>query len=145
MTRHLGERGPVYTAVRVFPADGTDGVAAFVTGTLGAAHPCSADAAALATTLAASARTGTAVVVAYADRWAYITLRPIGRTPAPAPPSGLGAGAGAKAVIAALERRATRWGLTREASTSAIWFELDAVTPDPAAGGRAARACAQAS
>lgn len=131
MTRHLGERGPIYTAVRVFPAGGTDAVGAFVTGTLGAAHPCATDAAALATALAQSARTGAAVVVAYADRWAYITLRPVGRTPAPAPPVGPGPAVGAKAVIARLERHATRWGLTREASRSAIWFELDAVIRDP--------------
>lgn len=134
MTRHLGERGPVRTAVRVFPAGRTDDVAAFVTGTLGAAHPCGADAAALATRLAASARTGAAVVVAYADRWACVTLRPVARTPAPAPPIGRAPAAGARDVVAQLERRATRWGLVREAGRSAIWFELDAVTPEPAAG-----------
>lgn len=144
MTRHLGERGPIYTAVRVFPADGTDDVGAFVTGTMGAAHPCAADAAALAAALAGSARTGAAVVVAYAHRWAYITLRPVGRTPMPTPPTGPGPAAGAKAVIARLERHATRWGLTREAGRSAIWFELDAVTPDPAAG-RSGHACRCAS
>lgn len=128
MTRHPGEHGPIHTAVRVFPPDRTDAVGAFVADTLGDAHPCRADAAGLTATLAESTRTGAAVVVAYAQRWAYVTVRPAGRTGTPSPSGGL-AGSGAAEVIARLERRATRWGLTREASRSAIWFELDAVAP----------------
>lgn len=135
MTRHPGERGPIHTAVRVFPAGRSDAVHAFVAGTLGAAHPCGADAATLAATLAGSTRTGAAVVVSYAGGWAYIIVRPVGRTRTPAPPTGLPP-LTATEVIARLEHRATRWGLTREASKSAIWFELDAVNPHPVGDGR---------
>ena len=130
MTRHPGERGPIHTAVRVFPPGRTDAVHAFVAGTLGDAHPCGAEAATLAGALAGSTRTGAAVVVSYAAHWAYVTIRPVGRTRPPKPPAGLAPPAAAE-VVAHLERCATRWGLTREVGKSAIWFELDAAVPHP--------------
>ena len=134
MSRHPGERGPIRTAVRVFPPGRTDTVEAFVAGTLGETHPCGSDAARLATSLAGATRTGAAVVVSYASRWAYVIIRPVGRTGMPGPPTALGAPAAAD-VIARLEQRAVRWGMTREARRSAIWFELDAATEHPTDGG----------
>lgn len=130
MTRHPSEHGPIHTAVRVFPPGLTFAVEAFVTGTLGEAHPCGADAASLASSLAGATRTGAAVVVSYASRWAYVIIRPVGRTGMPGPPATLGSPAAAD-VIARLEQRAVRWGMTREARRSAIWFELDAAAHDP--------------
>lgn len=126
MSRHPGARGRTRSTARVIPARSTPAARRFVADTLRIGHPCRADAVLLTCRLAVALDGPLNVVVTSAAGWVHLIVRPVRPT--------VGTGShvtGLRHAVGALERRAARWGLTREHRSTAVWFELHARTGSP--------------